>query len=220
MPSASITSGGRRMADALLHITRDEAAAVARAAEILTEAFAEDPAMQYFTAPTAPENRPALRRKVIELLIERHLRAGHSLWGWRAEGALIGCALVEDAAPSWRQFATQLAGLPALARLPLRVLARLNAYARRSQRQRPAGSGPFLAMIGLAETARGKGAGRAFMMALHRHYPPGAHWVLDTENCANLAFYERLGYQLHATETLGPVTLYKLHRLPEAGNHP
>lgn len=185
-----------------------------RAIDLLSEAFAQDPALEYFTQPAAPAARPALRRRIIASLIRMHLHSGQSLWGWREGEALIGCALVEDAATPLRRATALLREMPALLRLSLPVLRRLNAYGAQSQRQRPAGATVFLAMIGLCNSARGRGHGAGFMRALHNHYGTQAHWALDTENAANLAFYERLGYQLYATEALGPVQMFKMQRPP------
>lgn len=206
------------MTEGLVRLATGATGQTATAAEILAAAFAQDPVMAYFTEPAPSSARPALRRRVIASLIRLHQRSGHSLWGWRVDGALLGCAMVEDAASRWRRAGALLRELPALLRLPLPVLRRLNAYGARSQHGRPQGATLFLTMIGLGDGGRGQGHGRRFMAALHRHYGSSAHWALDTENPDNLAFYESLGYQLYATQPLGPVTLYKLHHLPEAGN--
>ncbi|MFN3955553.1 MAG: hypothetical protein ACK4LQ_13955 [Pararhodobacter sp.] len=202
------------MHDPLLRIARDAPQQHERAIAILSQAFARDPALEYFTQPAAPAARPALRRRLIASLVRMHLRSGHSLWGWQDGEALIGCALVEDAAAPLRRAAALLGELPALLRLPVQTLRRLNAYGAESQRRRPPGTTVFLAMIGLCDSARGQGHGAGFMRALHDGYGTRAHWALDTENADNLAFYQRLGYQLYATETLGPVRMFKMQRSP------
>lgn len=191
--------------------------AAAQAVPILTEAFAKDPVFVYFTGTAASAAQAPKRLQIMNTIAQLHALSGQSVWGWRVDGQIMGCALVEDRPNPLRQAVAVLRALPTFLRLPLTVLLRLNAYSARSRRGQPEGVSHFLALLGLSDQARGKGQGRRFLEALHAQYGPAAHWALDTENPANLPFYERLGYRLYAQETLGPVTMFKLHRPPQTG---
>jgi GNAT superfamily N-acetyltransferase len=184
------------------------------AALILAEAFAADPAMEFFIEAACEDSLARLRSNILSILVRLHELSGQSLWGWRAEDRIMGCALVEDRPNRLWQGVAMLRMLPAAMRLPKETLSRLNAYALLSQRGRPNGVTHFLTLLGMSDVARGKGHGTRFLHALDGHYGPTAHWALDTENPGNLSFYERLGYRSYATEALGPVTMFKLHRPP------
>lgn len=194
------------MAEGLSPISTEQAAA------ILAEAFAEDPVMQYFTDGVADDARDALRQRIMALLVRFHHDRGQALWGWQHNGRMVGAAMVEGPQGALRLIRAVALALPRLLSLPLRTLLRLNAYGRRSAAHRPAGRHCFLVMIGLGDAARGKGVGSRFLTALHAQYDSALPWVLDTENPANLVFYRRFGYQLYATDSLGPVSMFKLAR--------
>lgn len=189
----------------------------AEAVPVFTEAFAQDPVFMYFTGLSDPVAQTLIRRRIISFITRLHAASGHSIWGWKIDGELAGCALVEDGARPVPHRLRLLQVLCSGMRLGFGTLFRLNAYARRSARGRPEGVTHFLALVGLADKARGKGAGGRFLQALHAQHGSSAHWALDTENPANLAFYDRHGYHLYGQEALGPVTLYKLHRPAQAG---
>ena len=188
----------------------------ADAGPILAEAFAADPAMEFFTGSSRGDVQAPLRSQILRILVRVHELSRQSLCGWRAENRIMGCALVEDRPNRLRHGVAMLRMLPAAMRLPKETLSRLNAYALLSQRGRPNGVTHFLALLGMADEARGKGHGTRFLHALHSHYGPAAHWALDTENQANLSFYENVGYRAYATEALGQVSMFKLHRPPRS----
>jgi GNAT superfamily N-acetyltransferase len=188
-----------------------------QATPILTQAFAEDPAFAFFTGLPPSAAQTAVRQKVLRFVAQLHAFSGHSIWGWRVDDRIMGTALVEDQPSGWRRALGLLRALPAALGLPLAVLWRLNTYAAQSKRDRPEGISHFLALLGMSDQARGKGLGTGFLSALHAHYGPTAHWALDTQNPANPGFYERFGYRTYASEALGPVSNFKLHRPPQTG---
>lgn len=200
----------REMNGELVRISGVEATA------ILAKAFAADPAMDFFTGVVRQDAQAHLRSQILSIFARIHELSGQNLWGWRAEHRIMGCALVEDRPNGLRHGVAMARMLPAAMRLPKETLSRLNAYALRSQRGRPDGVTHFLALLGVLDVARGKGHGTRFLHALHEHYGPKAHWALDTENPANLSFYENLGYRSYATEAVGPVSMFKLHRPPQS----
>ncbi|MEX0971098.1 MAG: hypothetical protein WD046_11715 [Paracoccaceae bacterium] len=184
----------------------------AQAIPLFTDAFARDPMFKYFTGLSDPMAQTPMRKRIVAFITHLHAAAGHQIWGWQVDGALAGCALVVDKAHHAPQRLMLLKVLCSAVLLGFGTLSRLNAYARRRGRGRPEGVSHFLVLVGLADKARGKGIGGPFLQALHAHSGLPAHWALNTENPANLAFYERLGYLLYGQETLGAVTIYKFHR--------
>jgi GNAT superfamily N-acetyltransferase len=186
------------------------------AVPILSQAFADDPAMTFFTAVAPLESQALPRTQILDIIARLHELSRQRLWGWRIDDQVVGCALVEARPNRLRQGAAMLRALPSALRLPSATLSRLNAYVLRSQRGRPKGLTHFLTLLGMSDLARGRGHGTRFLDALHAHYGPTAHWALDTETPDNLSFYERLGYHPYSTEELGPVTMFKLHRPPRS----
>ena len=186
----------------------------AQAVPLLANAFAKDPVFDYFTQPAPFAAREVLRQRLVAWIIRFHHLSGQPLLGWQVEGQMIGCALVEDHPAPLRRAYALARMLPDTMCLPFAVLPRLNAYGVTSARGRPPGVTHFLALIGLCETAQGQGHGGRFLDALHARYGAAAHWALDTENPANPAFYGRFGYLQYATEPLGSILMFKLHRPP------
>ena len=68
----------------------------ADAGPILAEAFAADPAMEFFTGSSRGDAQAPLRSQILRILVRVHELSRQSLWGWRAENRIMGCALVED----------------------------------------------------------------------------------------------------------------------------
>lgn len=179
---------------------------------LLAEAFVEDPAFVYFKQSLASNARKVLHPRVVRWIVRFHHMSGQSIHGWQVDGQIIACALVEHHLSPLRRGFALLRLIPEALRLPFTVLRRLNRYALLSARARPPGVTHFLVLLGVADPARGQGHGARLLHALHRHSGPGAHWALDTENPDNVRFYARLGYQHYATEPLGAIQMFKLHR--------
>lgn len=183
-----------------------------QAVQLLAEAFAEDPAFAYFTQGLAPHVRKVVHPRLVRWIVRFHHMSGQPIRGWQVDGRIIACALVEHHPSLLRRGLALLRQIPGALRLPLSVLVRLNRYAVLSAQGRPAGVTHFLVLLGVADPARGQGHGARFLHALHRQSGPAAHWALDTENPANPSFYARSGYQHYATEPLGTIQMFKLHR--------
>ena len=90
-----------------------------------------------------------------------------------------------------------------------------NQYMRFTTSVRPKERHHYLVFIGVHPEAQGKGYGTQLLNEIHRIVDTDVHSVgigLDTENAANIAYYQRFGYALTGEKTLGDVTIYTLFR--------
>ncbi|MBL8967930.1 MAG: GNAT family N-acetyltransferase [Spirochaetaceae bacterium] len=198
---------GTNAATAPTALTKAEAP---EAAALLAAAFARDPSFAYFFgAPGAEEGVDRENRALLfcRFMVRRSLRAGDRALGIRDNGRLVACALAELRLESpWRRlrrFFAELSLYPSgLRPLGNEVLARLRRYHGASRGGDRDLSGSYLVMVGVAEEARGRGLASALIRRLMEEDQslPGARGMgLDTENPANVALYERLGFRLAAT---------------------
>jgi GNAT superfamily N-acetyltransferase len=185
-----------------------------QATSVLVEAFARDPMMTYLVGDDPAEGSRAIRTRLVSWLAHYHQLAGHDTWGWEVEGRLVGSALVEHRSSGLRQLSALIQSAPLALRLPLPLLRRLYRYGELSDRGRPKGTSHFIVLFGVLQFAQGQGHGSRFLSAMHDHYGPKSCWALDTENPANLKFYEQLGYRRGPDAPLGPLTMFRLNRGP------
>ena len=90
-----------------------------------------------------------------------------------------------------------------------------NQYMKFTTSVRPKERHHYLVFIGVHPEAQGKGYGTQLLNEIHRIVDSDVHSVgigLDTENAANIAYYQRFGYALTGEKTLGDVTIYTLFR--------
>lgn len=90
-----------------------------------------------------------------------------------------------------------------------------NQYMRFTTSVRPKERHHYLVFIGVHPEAQGKGVGTQLLNEIHRIVDSDVHSVgigLDTENVANIAYYQRFGYTLTGEKTIGDVTIYTLFR--------
>jgi len=90
-----------------------------------------------------------------------------------------------------------------------------NQYMRFTTSVRPKERHHYLVFIGVHPEAQGKGYGTQLLNEIHRIVDSDVHSVgigLDTENAANIAYYQRFGYTLTGEKTIGDVTIYTLFR--------
>jgi ribosomal protein S18 acetylase RimI-like enzyme len=90
-----------------------------------------------------------------------------------------------------------------------------NRYMRFTTSVRPKAPHYYLVFIGIAPEAQGRGLGRAIIEEIHTHVDADTKSVgigLDTENEANVAYYETFGYNLIEQRTIDDVTVYAMFR--------
>lgn len=90
-----------------------------------------------------------------------------------------------------------------------------NQYMRFTTSVRPKERHHYLVFIGVHPEAQGKGYGTQLINEIHGIVDSDVHSVgigLDTENAANIAYYQRFGYALTGEKTIGDVTIYTLFR--------
>lgn len=122
-------------------------------------------------------------------------------------GRLSACALLEPPvsrlAAAAGGFAVALRFLPVACTLPIRAIAFLNNYTRRTRTAAPLSPHGYLVMVGVRPEAQGQGFGRRLVedaIARTRTDPRATGIALDTENEANVRLYQRWGF--HRTESL------------------
>ncbi|MCA0386778.1 MAG: GNAT family N-acetyltransferase [Firmicutes bacterium] len=90
-----------------------------------------------------------------------------------------------------------------------------NQYMKFTTSVRPKERHYYLVFIGVHPEAQGKEYGTQLLNEIHGIVDSDVHSVgigLDTENTANIAYYQRFGYALTGEKTLGDVTIYTLFR--------
>ncbi len=90
-----------------------------------------------------------------------------------------------------------------------------NRYMRFTASVRPKHPHYYLVFIGIAPEAQGRGIGRTILEEIHAKVdadPESLGIGLDTENEANVAYYEKFGYKLIEKRTIDQVTVYAMFR--------
>ena len=90
-----------------------------------------------------------------------------------------------------------------------------NRYMRFTTSVRPKVPHYYLVFIGIAPEAQGRGLGRAIIEEIHARVDAdetSAGIGLDTENEANVTYYEKFGYKLIDQRIIDSVTVYAMFR--------
>ncbi len=184
---------------------------------LLSNAFAADPAYQYFLEGCAPADRDRYRDHLVRFIVSYHCRSGMPVWGVTHQGVLVACALLEVPAPGWQRAIAVLTTLPSLiGRVPWSCVTRMNRYALHSRQGLPATFRYFLVKIGVAPGQQGQGFGKMLISAIADHCRKlDQTLALDTENPANVPLYQHLGFHLHDEQMLDTLRIYRLHLPPE-----
>jgi ribosomal protein S18 acetylase RimI-like enzyme len=141
------------------------------------------------------------------MIVARVLR-GDAVFGARdAAGRLVGVATTkapgDRAAPPsfaaerkarWRELGDA-------------ARARYDAFAAASDRHKPGAPHLYLNMLGVRSVLAGQGIGRRLLDAVHAHSraePGSAGVALSTEDPANVALYEHVGYRVLGRERVAP----------------
>lgn len=91
----------------------------------------------------------------------------------------------------------------------------MNRYMKLTLEARPKARHHYLVFIGVSPESQGMGIGRQMLKTIHQlvdEDPMSLGIGLDTENLANVSYYENYGYTLTTTKQLGDLTIYCLFR--------
>lgn len=184
-------------------VTPARASDVPALARVLAEAFDDDPVMGWMV-PRADTRVVHATRLFTTLTRHLHLAAGGAEVVRDATGALVGAALWGPPgqwhASTWRQ----LVMLPGLFRALGRRMAMAGEASERMQRMHPAEPHWYLATLGCAPAARGRGFGHALLRSrLERCDAEGMPAYLESSKPENVAYYERFGFVLVGEISLG-----------------
>jgi ribosomal protein S18 acetylase RimI-like enzyme len=192
------------------------------ARELLAAAFARDP---LFVAVAGPADAPASaarRRAFAGFVLAMNRVVGGRPRGCFRAGALVGVALLEPPASS--RLAAGVAALrfvPVALRVGARASALLNRYWLRTREAAPRERHHYLALLGVAPHMQGQGIGKQLVHdAVERARAEGSEVVaLDTENQANVALYEHLGFvETQRLELDDASTIHCMRRAPALGS--
>jgi GNAT superfamily N-acetyltransferase len=179
------------------------------AIDIITNAFATDPAMVHFVGDA--EQGDIARRNIVTAIIYAHFRAQEPVFLLLENQQAVGAALVDiKRAPLFEIFG-MLHSWQQWRRLPKGCLKRMNTYRSLSRRGSDSNSN-YLTMIGIEPEQQGKGFGGRFIALLESQIRPLRGWSLDTENSANVLLYEKLGFTLVNTVVWDALSIYQMHK--------
>lgn len=133
---------------------------------------------------------------------------------------LVGCYLLEvTGANPLRKISGAILVLMRALVLPWKIsfgtLKLVNDYMRVTRSNAPLGRHYYLRMIGVHETARGQGIGKALMQEVIRYAENDKKAIgicLDTENKANLSLYEHFDFIMTKEASLDGLAVYCMFR--------
>lgn len=180
---------------------------------LLSEAFAADPAYQYFLEGCCPADLDIYRKRLVRFIVAYHCASKMPVWGVTHQGVLVACALLEVPTPNWRKAAALFRHMPLLiGRVPWSSIERMNRYARVSRQDLPKSIDHYLVKIGVALNQQGQGFGKSLIEAMVAHCRTRGQAIgLDTENSANVPLYQHLGFRLHDEREQGTLRLYRMY---------
>lgn len=196
-----------------LYIGPLDASHQARVCDILCQAFAQDPAYEYFLQDSQSTHKERHREQLIRFIVAYHLGAGKKLWGVEQQGRLVACALVEPPTSFLQDVKSLCRHLPTLfGKVPWQSILRMNRYAQVSRHGVPYRNAYYLVKIGVYEQYQGQGYGRQLIEALlDECRRQETSLALDTENPANVPLYQHLGFELHDECQLDQLTIFRMH---------
>lgn len=182
--------------------------------DILASAFRHDPLIQSLFP-----NETELRSRVFfRYLLRKSVLRNEKLLGIYDEGKLQGVAIIETPLANnnvGKTLSFVIESLKLAFKIPFRKFIFLNSYMKATLSVRPKEPHHYLVIIGIKPTSQGKGLGRIFLEHIHQLVENDAKSIgigLDTENPANVPFYEHLGYKLLETKSLDPIIIFCLFR--------
>ncbi len=188
---------------------------------LMANAFSPDPLFNklfiHNQTPLAATNRV---KAFLSFMFDMSMLGGSNACGIFDGDRLTGCYLLE--VPGKNSFLRVMGTILTLIRalvLPFQISVRsfklVNDYMRITRATVPHGRHYYLAMIGVHETARGQGFGKALMQDIIgrvEHDEQAVGISLDTENCANVGFYEHFGFALQKEVCLDGLAVYCMLR--------
>ncbi len=186
-----------------------------RAINLMASAFASDP---LFRATFKGSDQT---RAFVAFMLDMNRLLGGQAIGAFEEGRLVGCVLIEAPAPARsitymaKMAIVLIRFMPLALRLSVRSIATLNTYFVRTRAAPPSRLYAYLAMVGVAPEQQGRGMGRVLIKEAERRAGAwGADGIaLDTENSANVPFYEKLGFKLGQQIDLQAFTSFCMYRM-------
>jgi GNAT superfamily N-acetyltransferase len=185
---------------------------VAEAADVLTAAFVDYPMMRYFFGED-PRRRRELTHRIFWLSLRQRVVTGGPALAVEAGGKLLGALVADGPGPEpeapeieaeFEQFAAEAGEQTAT---------RFAAYMEMKEAHKPAEPFYYVTAVGVLASARGRGAGRLMMDAIHKAADEqGLAVGLDTQLESNVALYEHLGYRVTATDRLDDVPMWFMVR--------
>ena len=210
---------GSQRHDRLLRVTEMD---VRRVAAMLARAFQDDPLMRY--AIPDDERRRRLLPRLIALNIRYGRRYGEVYATPGFQGAAIWLPPGQTRMTLWRILRAGMFTAPIWA--PWRVLQRLAVsgdHAAALQQRCLSEPHWYLSQLGVEPAAQRRGvASRLLAPMLARMDAATLPCYLETENAANLAFYQRFGFRVFAEETAlaGGPPIWGMARRPISSGSP
>jgi len=189
---------------------------VERCAQVVADAFKGDPL--YLHAMRSDDEKLQFSR----FLVRKSLLLDETGIVAENEGDIIGVASVErDSGKAllrmasmmkWRFLKEAIALKKAITAEGFRFF---NQYMRFTTSVRPKGVHHYLVFIGVSPASQGRGIGSGMLRFVHRIVDADETSLgvgLDTENEANVRYYERFGYKVVAVKKVGEVVVYAMFR--------
>lgn len=185
-------------------------------AQVIMRAFKNDP---LFTHALSSDEEKA---SFVRFLLKKSLSLGEKSIVMKDQTTILGVASYEKDSGSVLKglinmvrfdFIREILTLKRM--LSSESFAFFNRYMRFTTSVRPKAPHYYLVFIGIAPEAQGRGLGRAIIEEIHAHVDADATSVgigLDTENEANIAYYETFGYKLIDQRNIDDVTVYAMFR--------
>ncbi|RDH97394.1 acetyltransferase (GNAT) family protein [Curtobacterium sp. AG1037] len=169
---------------------------VPAAAAVLAEAFADDPVLRAFRPPRADEDRVAVLTDLFTALVRSVPAASRSLDVAVEDGRVVGAAFWQAPRPHAGGALAFLRQVPAFLRaLGVGGALRAVRHLGRMDRARPEAPHWYLAEIGVAAVARGRGVGGLLLEhALDRVDGRGEDAYLESSTPQNRRLYRRHGF--------------------------
>ncbi len=182
------------------------------------QAFSDDPLMHYLFADQGEHYLDRLR-DFMRFSCEVQFQLQWPLLGVVPRTRLAGAVLVStpDQA-AWPEALTAMYTDLTNA-LGKEATARLERYATLTDAHLPRAPLLHIGLIGVRPQVQGRGYARLLLDAVHRlaaRHSTATGVGLDTENAANVAFYERMGYRVVAEMQLDDLTVWSMFRPNEA----